>query len=212
MDVSGVYPVSQTEIQTIQQNDMTSYVDSTYKIVLAKSNNVFNYEPELIATPTNVLCFKQIEFPFREKDPEVFAETIGTFVSGVTEQKKQLAKTKRQIKRKISILDRITLNETKIIDDEIDRQTDFDAELSEIQALADRIPIDFQNMNTQLDTSNIITRHLTILEKLDDLLQFVTRTIDNPLEIDDIISSIYVWPEDQRAKKRLYMYNKTMIN
>ena len=112
---------------------------------------------------------------------------------------------------KINILDRITLNETKFIDDEIDRKTDFEAELSEIQALADRIPIDFQNMNTQLDTSNIITRHLTILEKLDDLLQFVTMTIDNPLEIDDIISSIYLWPEDQRAEKRLYMYNKTMF-
>ena len=66
-------------------------------------------------------------------------------------------------------------------------------------------------MNTQLDTSNIITRHLTILEKLDDLLKFVTRTIDNPLEIGDIISSIYVWPEDQRAEKQLYMYNKTMF-
>ena len=112
---------------------------------------------------------------------------------------------------KINILDRITLNETKFIDDEIDRKTDFEAELSEIQALADRIPIDFQNMNTQLDTSNIITRHLTILEKLDDLLQFVTMTIDNPLEIDNIISSIYVWPEDQRAEKRLYLYNKTMF-
>ena len=112
---------------------------------------------------------------------------------------------------KINILDRITLNETKIIDDEIDRQTDFEAKLSQIQALADHIPIDFQNMNTQLDTSNIITRHLTTLEKLDDLLQFVTKTIDDPLEIDDIISSIYVWPEDQRAEKRLYMYNKTMF-
>ena len=98
---------------------------------------------------------------------------------------------------KINILDRITLNETKIIDDEIDRQTDFEAKLSQIQALADHIPIDFQNMNTQLDTSNIITRHLTTLEKLDDLLQFVTKTIDDPLEIDDIISSIYVWLEDQ---------------
>ena len=98
---------------------------------------------------------------------------------------------------KINILDRITLNETKIIDDEIDRQTDFEAKLSKIQALADCIPIDFQNMNTQLDTSNIITRHLTTLEKLDDLLQFVTKTIDDPLEIDDIISSIYVWPEYQ---------------
>ena len=52
---------------------------------------------------------------------------------------------------------------------------------------------------------------MTILEKVDDLLQFVTMTIDNPLEIDDIISSIYVWPEDQRAEKRLYMYNKTMF-
>ena len=87
---------------------------------MAKSNDVFSYEPELIATLTNALCFKQLEFPFREKDPEVFAETIGTFVSGVIEQKKKLAKTKRQIKMKINILDRITLNETKIIDDEID--------------------------------------------------------------------------------------------
>ena len=112
---------------------------------------------------------------------------------------------------KINILDRITLTETKFIDDEIDRKTDFEAELSKIQALADWIPIDFQNMNTQLDTSNIITRHLTVLKKLDDLLQFVTMTIDNPLEIYDIISSIYVWPEDQRAEKRLYMYNKTMF-
>ena len=57
--------------------------------------------------------------------------------------------TKKQIKMKINILDRITLNETKIIDDEINRQTDFEAKLSKIQALADRIPIDFQNMNTQ---------------------------------------------------------------
>ena len=211
MDVSGMYPVSETEQQMIQQNDMTSYVDTTHKIVLAKSNDVFSYEPELITTLTNALCFKQLDFPFREKDPEVFAETIGTFVSGVTEQKKELAKTKKQIKMKINILDRITLNKTKFIDDEIDRKTDFEAELSKIQALADRIPIDFQNMNTQLDTSNIITRHLTILEKLDDLLQFVTMTIDNPLEIDDIISSIYVWPEDQRAEKRLYLYNKTMF-
>ena len=201
MDVSGMYPVSETEQQMIQQNDMTSYVDTTHKIVLAKSNDVFSYEPELITTLTNALCFKQLDFPFRKKDPEVFAETIGTFESGVTEQKKELAKTKKQIKMKINILDRITLNETKFIYDEIDRKTDFEAELSEIQALADRIPIDFQNMNTQLDTSNIITRHLTILEKLDDLLQFVTMTIDNPLEIDDIISSIYVWPEDQRAEK-----------
>ena len=110
---------------------------------MAKSNDVFSYEPELIATLTNALCFKQLEFPFREKDPEVFAETIGTFVSGVIEQKKKLAKTKRQIKMKINILDRITLNETKFIDDEIDRKTDFEAELSEFQALADRIPIDF---------------------------------------------------------------------
>ena len=188
MDVSGMYPVSETEKQMIEQNDMTSYIDSTHKIVLAKSNNVFSYEPELIPTPTNALCFKQLEFPFCKKDLEVFAETIDTLVSGVTEQKKQLAMTKKQIKMKINILDRITLNETKIIDDEID---------SEIQALADRIPIDFQNMNTQLDTSNIITRHLTTLEKLDDLLQFVTKTIDDPLEIDDIISSIYVWLEDQ---------------
>ena len=44
---------------------------------------------------------------------------------------------------KINILDRITLNKTKFIDDEIDRKTDFEAELSEFQALADRIPIDF---------------------------------------------------------------------
>ena len=201
MDVSGMYPVSETEKQTIEQNDMTSYVDSTHKIVLAKSNNVFSYEPELIPTPTNALCFKQLEFPFCKKDLEVFAETIDTLVSGVTEQKKQLAMTKKQIKMKINILDRITLNETKIIDNEIDRQTHFEAKLSKIQALADCIPIDFQNMNTQLDTSNIITRHLTTLEKLDDLLQFVTKTIDDPLEIDDIISSIYVWPEDQRAEK-----------
>ena len=113
---------------------MTSYVDTTHKIVLAKSNDVFSYEPELIATLTNA---------FREKDPDVFAETIGTFVSGVIEQKKKLAKTKRQIKMKINILDRITLNKTKFIDDEIDRKTDFEAELSEFQALADRIPIDF---------------------------------------------------------------------
>ena len=211
MDVSGMYPVSETEKQMIEQNDMTSYIDSTHKIVLAKSNNVFSYEPELIPTPTNALCFKQLEFPFCKKDLEVFAETIDTLVSGVTEQKKQLAMTKKQIKMKINILDRITLNETKIIDNEIDRQTDFEAKLSKIQALADCIPIDFQNMNTQLDTSNIITRHLTTLEKLDDLLQFVTKTIDDPLEIDDIISSIYVWPEYQRAEKRLYMYNKTMF-
>ena len=52
---------------------------------------------------------------------------------------------------------------------------------------------------------------MTTLEKLDDLLQFVTKTIDDPLEIDDIISSIYVWPEYQRAEKGLYMYNKTMF-
>ena len=110
---------------------------------------LFSYELELIATPINALCFKQLEFPFREKDLEVFAETIDTFVSRVTKQKKQLAMTKKQIKMKINILDRITLNETKIIDDEINRQTDFEAKLSKIQALADRIPIDFQNMNTQ---------------------------------------------------------------
>ena len=149
MDVSGMYPVSETEKQMIEQNDMTSYIDSTHKIVLAKSNNVFSYEPELIPTPTNALCFKQLEFPFCKKDLEVFAETIDTLVSGVTKQKKQLAMTKKQIKMKINILDRITLNETKIIDDEINRQTDFEAKLSKIQALADRIPIDFQNMNTQ---------------------------------------------------------------
>ena len=91
MDVSGMYPVSETEQQMMQQNDMTSYVDTTHKIVLAKSNDVFSYEPELITTLTNALCFKQLDFPFHEKDPEVFAETIGTFVSGVTEQKKQIS-------------------------------------------------------------------------------------------------------------------------
>ena len=51
----------------IQQNDMTSYVDTTHKIVLAKSNDVFSYEPELITTLTNALFFKQLDFPFREK-------------------------------------------------------------------------------------------------------------------------------------------------
>ena len=123
-------------------------------------------------------------------------------MNGMTEQKTQLAMTKKQLKMKINILDRIQLNETKVVDDKIDRQTDFEAKLSDIQTLADRIPLDFQNMNTQLDTANIITRHLTNLEKLDYLLQFVTRKIDDPLEIDNIISSIYIWPEDQRAEKR----------
>ena len=132
----------------------------------------------------------------------MFAETISTFVNGMTEQKTQLAMTKKQLKMKINILDRIQLNETKVVDDKIDRQTDFEAKLSDIQTLADRIPLDFQNMNTQLDTANIITRHLTNLEKLDYLLQFVTRKIDDPLEIDNIISSIYIWPEDQRAEKQ----------
>ena len=141
----------------------------------------------------------------------MFAETISTFVNGMTEQKTQLAMTKKQLKMKINILDRIQLNETKVVDDKIDRQTDFEAKLSDIQTLADRKPLDFQNMNTQLDTANIITRHLTNLEKLDYLLQFVTRKIDDPLEIDNIISSIYIWPEDQRAEKCLYMYKNTMF-
>ena len=64
MDVSGMYPVSETEKQTIEQNDMTSYVDTKHKIVLAKTNDVFSYESELTTTLTNGLCFKHLEFPF----------------------------------------------------------------------------------------------------------------------------------------------------
>ena len=136
---------------------MTSYVDTKHKIVLAKTNDVVSYESELTTTLTNGLCFKQLEFPFQERDPEVFAETISTFVNGMTEQKTQLAMTKKQLKMKINILDRIQLNETKVVDDKIDRQTDFEAKLSDIQTLADRIPLDFQNMNTQLIWKNWIS-------------------------------------------------------